>query len=226
MDQEPSGSPPESWIKRNLHRAIDHFRGNRSQPPEVQTRQNIKETPQDMSREEVNMIFTRIENLLRGADPSKLSENFTLLTHGGGSIEAKAMAELISAQESFDLSDANVGDVVWWRDSGGGSAFYLITEPYELDIDKSKGHQYKHGKGIISGEVVGEKLDKAPAVIEGAGFGIVKMGAVGKNLPVNFIVQERENPSFGWWKTNPVTSFGVIKSERIRGSGTNPGQKR
>lgn len=224
MDKEPSEEPSGNWIKRNLRRAVSRLRRHgHSRPPEEQAPQQIAETPQEMSREDVAMVFARVEDLLKGADPSKISENFKLPTPGGGAVEAKAMGELISAQESLELSKSGVGDVVWWRDKDGGSAFYLITESY---ADKGEGHQYKHGKGVISGEMLGEKIDKVPAVIEGAGFGIMKMGAVSKNLPVNFIVPEK-GESYGWWKTPPVQSFGIIKSEKIRGNNPNtPTQKR
>lgn len=131
--------------------------------------------------------------------------------------------EMLTSQESLSLSDANVGDVVWWRVEGGYTGFYLVTKACTQSVREDGTPDFEGGEGVI--QVMTEKgeITSENTVISGASFGgMVRQKTIAKNIPIVGIFgkdQQDSNSPFPWsryFTTPAVVDMGIIKAERLQ----------
>lgn len=155
----------------------------------------------------INQAFRIVAELTQGLSPQKITG---INTHkvgytAAGQIETVAMSELMTAQETLQIADAEVGDVVWWKDIDNKSGYFMVQKPY------SKGST---GRGVLKVEI-GDKTIQGDGWINGAGFSMLRIGVVSKNLPVEFVIPTEDEYAPNIYHTNSVNNMGIIKSERI-----------
>lgn len=167
-----------------------------------------QQPPEIPDWEAINRTFSTAEELVRSGDKSKSGE-FILPIDQRGGIEVKAALELMVAQEKMELSNANVGDVAWWKDETDKTGYFLITKPFRSSPS------FEYGKGVIKAELDNETVE-GEATITGASFGgMLMMGRIVKNIPVEFVT-EGETQAKYW--THPVETMGIIKAETVNNS--------
>ncbi len=131
-------------------------------------------------------------------------------------IEASSMADLIISQEGLDLTSAEVGDVVWWRDKASQNGYFMLTKKYEINKRiNENGYEEKvekFGKGKLRHENNdGSSIESNDSIIEGATFGtMINSMHIRKNVPIKLIIDGKE------YLTNPVETMGIIRAQQIQ----------
>lgn len=132
-----------------------------------------------------------------------------------GGVDAKFMKELITSRESLELSDAKVGDVVWWKDEEGRTGCFLVTEEYVKGKPGIAGTA-KSGKGVLKLETEEELIQECNASIWGATLGgMLWKHKIGKNLRIAYALPYDRGPYDGAYLTEPVEAMGIIKGNKL-----------
>lgn len=161
---------------------------------------------QGFDKETIDRVFERASKLLQSADPAKFGEKFVLPVFSEGGVRAQEMAELMGSQPHLLLSEADRGDIVWWRDEKGHTGYFLITEPYRDE----KGNE-AYGIGAIKAEIDTGTIESDKARVMGASFGgMLWIRKIAQNVPVEFAI-----PNVATYRTYPVEKMGIVKTDAL-----------
>lgn len=200
-------------IKERLLGAAKRLFRKTTPPPAGPPTQEVPNQPTKATQIEydeaaINQAFRIVAELTQGLSPQKIAGINTRKVGytAAGQIETVAMSELMTAQETMQIADAEVGDVVWWKDVDNKSGYFLVKKPYS----KAGGT----GRGALKVEI-GDETIQGDGWVNGAGFSMIRVGVVSKNLPVEFVIPTEDEYAPKIYHTNSVNNMGIIKSERI-----------
>lgn len=174
------------------------------------TAQSAPEATPVIDQAAIDRTFESVQKMLNAQNTDSEGVRRVQVTPEGG-IDALASVELTASQPHLELSKAEVGDVVWWRTTDGHQGYFLITDPYQEG--ERGGDDFKYGEGYLKVSSDQGSLNNEKGTIEGAGFGMLWMGRIAKNTPIQIVVPEGDHQ--GRYMTQPVESFGIIKAEQI-----------
>ncbi|HLD01802.1 MAG TPA: hypothetical protein VJC10_02900 [Patescibacteria group bacterium] len=172
------------------------------------------EQPQVDLEPDPEALSRALDNIQRLIPQHPQGENMTPRVTEDGRMDALQVGELMNAQEKLSLSEANVGDTIWWRDKDGRTGWYLVTEPY-IERDDKADQQSRPGKGLIKIDDDSKPIQRKGAVIWGASFGGMLMtGSIAKNIPVVYKLPfDVDGPGRdGEYYTKPIVDMGIIRA--------------
>lgn len=156
--------------------------------------------------------FKKVEEIVAKL-PKDSVQKVTLLK--GGGMDITSLADIMSEQNSLNLSDFKEGDVIWWITENGGKYYHMIKKPYKAEgayIIKAGGGPFK---GTTSQN---ELVEHENAGIHGSSYGgALRLFHINQGVPVEVLLFPRNPGEKGkTFRTSSVASMGVIKTEQYR----------
>lgn len=154
------------------------------------------------------MIREMIDKLPRGS-----VDRVTVLK--GGGIDVTSLAEIMSSQESIDLSQLDKDDVVWWQTESGGKYYHIIRTPYRAG---PTANIIQVGEGPLKSIRSGTKeMPVENVTVQGASYGgSLRLYYINKDVPVEILRNSKDLIKNPILRTTPVKEMGIIKASQYK----------